>query len=648
MKNNNLKRNIGLILSVWLVSSWNLWGLERAAEETFEFFERESQVVTASRRPQTVGESPLAVDVITEEEIKSQGAVNLWDLLRYRAGLDVLEGRSINGNRAIVSVRGFPQEFAQNVLVLLDGRSVYSPDDDGVYWNRLPVSIEDIHRIEIVRGPNAALYGTGAALGVINIITKKPSGNTAVLLNARGGSLSSFQSYQGGESSIGKVKYRVSHHYRQEDGFPSADGGNQPDFLHRHVANLRAGWQPGPDSDLEFFAGRSWNIVGLPGLGPKETRSDADSHFQMARLSHRFSPNSAVEAFASRNDGVSREGPSPLNIRILQHDADVLHRLEWWDQRLFTSYGMSYRDAQTESSQRYSGRNRVGMKLYRGYFHQLVKPADRLSLQGAVALESSDISGMKPSYQTAAVFQPTPLHALRASYSVARTIHDFFPLFANYRTTGILRLIGDSNLEPVKTTSYEVGYHGSDRRRRLRMNASLYYTEIKNLHASAVRSVTFNPPLITLVFNDQQESIARGAEVDLEYDFSPSRSLYANYTHEYVTENKTNYGLRSRNTPVNKLNLGGRADVGYGISGGANLGFKDNYFITSEGRSNASALVPANWRLDLHLAYALPFYRDAELFFTGQNLLVPDRVEFPDGLAVPRTLYGGVSVKWSR
>src|SRR5690349_7392698 len=98
------------------------------ADATFGFFAEESKVLTASRREQRSVESPVTVDVITKEEIASSKALNLTDLLRFRAGVDVYDGINVTHNRAIVSVRGYPEEFVRGLQVLVDGRSVYTPN----------------------------------------------------------------------------------------------------------------------------------------------------------------------------------------------------------------------------------------------------------------------------------------------------------------------------------------------------------------------------------------------------------------------------------------------------------------------------------------------------------------------------------------
>ena len=136
-----------------------------AADDAFDFYREVAMVSVASRRPEAAWRAPVAVDVVTAEEIKAYGYSSLPDLLRFRAGMDVVCARSADGNRAIVSARGFARDFVSEMQVLVDGRSVYSPFLGGVYWASLPVQMQDIERVEIVRGPNAALYGSNSALG---------------------------------------------------------------------------------------------------------------------------------------------------------------------------------------------------------------------------------------------------------------------------------------------------------------------------------------------------------------------------------------------------------------------------------------------------------------------------------------------------
>lgn len=619
-----------------------------AQENPFSLFEEEAKVITASRRPQSIQESPVAVDVVTAEEIRVSGAVNLWDLLRFRMGMDVLDARSsVDANRAIVSVRGFPQVFAANIQVLLDGRSVYKASTDGTYWDELPVQMADIEKIEIIRGPNSALYGTGASLGVINIITKKPGGANSFSTDNRIGNLGFFQTSEAVESRVKKMSYRTSFTYRRQNGFPlESTDAEANDFLNKKVANLRAEMPLSRKTNLQLFAGGAWTNAGVPVAA--RPKNDFDDHFQMVKLSHEFSSRSTLEFSGSRSDSMSKVFPQfdggNNDTRNYQYDVETLHRLDWAKSKMNTTYGISYRSAVVESFQHYPNDHRVDMELARVFASQTVKLGNKFSLQGALAWDHSNISHLKPSYQVAGLYRPAVEHTFRLSHSVAYTIPDAFPMFATLMTSPTVLLTGNPELPPYRVESYELGYHGNYLDHHLQADSSLFYTTVNNFHSPQFRSFTTPPPVVTLRFENHNNAIARGIESGVKYRFSPSRWVYANYTYEHISDEAGELGLRVENTPAHKLNVGGSVDIARGFSASTNLGYKDGYFITVE--NGPSRSVRAYWRLDGRLAYCPPHYRHVEVFVAGQNLTRRRHVESADGLAVPRTYQAGFTVKF--
>jgi len=135
-------------------------------------------IVTASKGAQSPLDSPSSTSIITEQDIRLSGITKIPELLRRLAGVDIM---SVTGGQSEVSIRGFNQRLANKTLVLVDGRSVYVDILGATFWQNLSIGVEDIERIEVVRGPGSALYGADAFNGVINIITKKPGeGQTGV------------------------------------------------------------------------------------------------------------------------------------------------------------------------------------------------------------------------------------------------------------------------------------------------------------------------------------------------------------------------------------------------------------------------------------------------------------------------------------
>jgi len=144
------------------------------------------EVVTASKKAQPVRDVPASVYVITAEDIHRMGATSIPEVLRLVPGVHV---GIIDANKWSVAVRGFNGRYSNKLLVLMDGRSVYTPFFSGVYWDaQPPLFMEDIERIEVIRGPGAALWGANAVNGVINIITKSARETQGTLWVSGGGS----------------------------------------------------------------------------------------------------------------------------------------------------------------------------------------------------------------------------------------------------------------------------------------------------------------------------------------------------------------------------------------------------------------------------------------------------------------------------
>src|SRR2546428_6945625 len=142
------------------------------------------EVTSVSKKEQKLSQVAAAIFVITQEDIRRSGALNIPDLLRMVPGLDVAQ---INANTWAISARGFNLQFANKLLVLIDGRALYTPLFGGVYWDTLDVPLEDIERIEVIRGPGGTVWGANAVNGVINVITKTAADTQGGLVTGGGG-----------------------------------------------------------------------------------------------------------------------------------------------------------------------------------------------------------------------------------------------------------------------------------------------------------------------------------------------------------------------------------------------------------------------------------------------------------------------------
>lgn len=182
------------------------------------------EVTSVSKKEQKLGDTASAVYVITQEDIRNSGATSLPEVLRMVPGLDVAQ---INGSRWAVSARGFASQYEDKMLVLIDGRTVVDPLFTGVFWNEQDLMLEDINRIEVIRGPGATLWGSNAVNGVINVITKSSRDTQGALLTAGAGDQQRMFGAVRYGGKLGKsVSYRLYSKYF-DDG-PAGTISGQP------------------------------------------------------------------------------------------------------------------------------------------------------------------------------------------------------------------------------------------------------------------------------------------------------------------------------------------------------------------------------------------------------------------------------------
>ena len=198
-------------------------------------------VTSVSRKKQRLMDSAAAVYVITDEDIQRSGVTSIPEALRMVPGMQIAR---LNSNTWSISTRGFNYIFANKLLVLVDGRTVYSPLFSGVNWDIQDTMLEDIARIEVIRGPGAALWGANAVNGVINIITKHSADTQGGLLSAGFGSEEkAFGAYRYGGEIGDSGHYRVYYKGFERDGMKNADGSDAADDWKINRAGFRTDWR---------------------------------------------------------------------------------------------------------------------------------------------------------------------------------------------------------------------------------------------------------------------------------------------------------------------------------------------------------------------------------------------------------------------
>ncbi len=438
------------------------------------------EVTTVSKEPEEVWNTPAAIYVITQEEIQRSGATNIPEALRLAPGVEV--ARITSGEYA-VGIRGFNSRLSRSVLVLIDGRTVYSTFTAGTYWETQDVLIKDIDRIEVIRGPGGTIWGPNAVNGVINIITKSTRDTQGMLGSAGGGDVEQVLGDARYGSGNGKgFTYRV---YVKGFGWAPqyhSDGDTYDDW-HGGQGGFRMDWAAhGRDSfplqgDLygqdfgEYITATTYNPPANFNKGGDASLYGGNILWNWTRVQGegRDIQLAAYYAHDTRNE---------LNVGDIRNTADVdfLDRFRLPCQRL--SWGLTVRFSHGHEVEVYSGLTftpaRRTDELYQGFVQdEIALVKNRLSLVAGTKVLKTNYTGVLAEPSVRLLYTPTAsqtiwtayTHALRTPADVERDFNlssflgnapDGLPLFASFNA--------NPNFKSEQLNGYELGYRGLEAR----------------------------------------------------------------------------------------------------------------------------------------------------------------------------------------
>lgn len=295
------------------------------------------EITSASRKAQSLSDTAAAVFVITNEDIRRSGVTNIPDALRMVPGVTVAR---IDSSKWAVTARGFNGRFARKLLVLIDGRSAYSPLFSGVLWDAQDTLLEDVERIEVIRGPGATIWGANAVNGVINIITKKAADTAGGLVVAGAGSY---------EQGFGAVRYgaelgewgalRAYGKYSNRNELKAENGRPADDSWDMGRGGFRMDGKSGQNSFTlqgDFYNGTERETITFPDLAALSTGymsvRNANTTVGGGNVLSRWTRSLADDAELSMQlyyDRNKRDIPQLFNDTTETVDLDLLHRFHW-------------------------------------------------------------------------------------------------------------------------------------------------------------------------------------------------------------------------------------------------------------------------------------------------------------------------------
>jgi iron complex outermembrane receptor protein len=604
------------------------------------------QVTSVSKKDQNMSKIGAAVSVITQEDIRRSGATNIPDLLRMVPGVHVAQ---MDANTWAISIRGFTDRYGDKVLVLIDGRSVYTPTSSGVNWDQQDVVLEDIDRIEVIRGPGGTVWGANAVNGVINIITRSAKETRGGLVSAGGGSQAAAHGVlQYGGDAGAKGAYRVFGDYSNLGNSPSE---GLTDGWHKMHVGFRSDWDLSTRDTMtvqgDLFRAHETQTIDtlflaeLPREGTIDDRIEVSSGNILERWNHAFANGTSfsLQGYYDRDnrlDAGLKEVRNTFDLDFQYHfSAGSRHDLVW---------GLGYRatgDSTTPGfSKSYVPSGRVD-NLFSTFLQDEITLTNRLSLSAGTKFEHNAYTGFEfePSAQlvlAVAKKQSLWVSAARAIRQPAQADVAIQHAVAVSPLDGggfaVSTIIGTPGRSAERLHDFEAGYRAQmGKRVSLDVAGFLsYYYGLQTAEPGDPYYTVAAPIYLVIPTYSEAKAHARnyGAEVSVAWNAARSWKISGGYSFIQMrvtadaSSQDTGAATSIYDTPKHQFQVHSLVNVTRHLDWDSAL-----YYVGALGDGDDGPTARYT-RVDTRLGWH--FGESGEFSVVGQNLLTPKHAEFHD------------------
>ena len=592
------------VLSVGMICT-SAWAADYPSEQ--DYFQELPVVLSASRLSQPISETPNAMTVIDRGMIVASGFRNIADLFRLVPGMYV--GYD-DGHTPFASYHGMTDQYARRMQVLVDGRTVYLPPVGGVDWLDIPLHLDDIERIEVIRGPAAASHGANSLQGVISIITRDAASmnGAAVSLTRGSGGISDVSARLG--KSGDDLDYRVTLTNHMDDGH---DLQVLNDSSSTRQINLRGNYRFNMQDSIDFQFGYSDGIRGMGNsLRATEPFRDANTLSDFQQLDWlRVLPDGGEFKLNYYHISRGYMDSSPLaiekdNYRVHRHEIGLQHTMSIGDSSRIVWGGAARYDT-IASTMLFKAPQ--SLQLFQIFAHDELRVMPSLLVNFGAMFEDDGMGNRNLSPRASLNYHVTPEHTLRAGASVAYRSPVMFEQRSNtsYTVSRSFRSVGA--LRPERVFSREIGYLGEFREMNFSLDARIYQDQVRDyifLDPQPTAPLSFS-------FSNLYAANYQGFESTLKYHLSKQSNLIFNYAHQRASCATTGSMTMPRFAPtlqgyVDQCPLSVPSDSGSILlteQSTPNLQFSAGYY-----HQEKVQVLDAQWpqalmrRLDMRVAYA--------------------------------------------
>lgn len=450
-------------------------------------------VSSVAKRPEPLSDAPAAVYVISHDDIQRSGATSLPEILRLAPNLEVFQ---TSPSTYTITARGFSgatvgQNFSDKLLVLIDGRSVYSPIFSGIYWDDQYVLPEDIDRIEVISGPGGALWGANAVNGVINIITRKAVDTQGGLVDVSMGNQGSSTAVQYGGALGQHAHYRLYARDFRERSFDNNAGQNARDGWSDPQVGFRVDWDAGPADAMTLQGDVHKGRIDQPGAIDVRT-AEGDV---LARWQHTISNSSSFELQAYY-DRALRHNTVGDGFSLGTWDVEVQHHFALGEYNRFV-WGVGDRvyhyDITSRSATAYLWDPAVNTQnLANAFVQDQIALSPRTQLTLGLKAENDPYSGVSLLPSVRLSWKPSGSALLWAAASRVVRTPTPFDEDVIIRHGTFTFLTGNPDFKREKLTAYEAGWRGQIAERAT-LSVSVYYNVYNDLKTLEFAPVTLFP-----------------------------------------------------------------------------------------------------------------------------------------------------------
>jgi iron complex outermembrane recepter protein len=614
-------------------------------------------VTSVAKQPEAYGQAPAAIQVITHNDIEDSGASSIPEALRLADNLDVAQK---NSHDWAISARGFNTSLANKLLVLEDGRTLYTPLFSGVFWDVQDYLLEDIDRIEVISGPGGTLWGANAVNGVINITSKSAKDTQGLYLETGGGTeLQEFGAVRYGVTLASNVYLRVYAKYFDRSSEVFSNGASAGDAWDQGRVGFRLDSEAAPQNTLtlqgDYYSGDEDLSTGgmakvgggnLLGRWSRTISPDSDMSLQMY-----FDRTYLSDPIPKSTDAFAP--PGVLVDALNTYDVDFQHRfpvLSWNN----IVWGLGYRYTQDNVA------NSPNLEflpphfdesVYSAFFQDEIRLFENLHLTVGTKIEHNDYTGfeLEPSGRLQLDIAPGQMvwgAVSRAVRTPSRVDEDEF--VPTYLPKGFPQYIiaGGSNFVSETLIAYELGY-----RAQLGPKVSTSLSTFYNVY-NDVRSLTpTTSALVPFVFQNNVEGETYGFELSGNYQALDWWRLHAGYDYlkEYLHvragQVDFNNALNETADPQNQVFLRSSMDLPYRLELDGDARWIDTLHLNN---GPAVGTVPSYFELNSRLAWHAT--KHIEFALVGENLLQGRHPEYgypgPGRVEIARSVFLKASYTW--